>query len=502
MFIVNNETHIKDFHEAILIGLYAKNQKPTGLTKELDTLLDGYITELLKEGDISPKLHTVSKVHTLGKAPIKRIYFIGLGSSGKQSFDSLREAFGKAVKTLSEAKVESFALELDSFVTEGLDEQDVAHAFGEALSLSTYKFANYKQKPNEPEKRIEEVIVYTNGDVEEIQASLTVGYAYGQGTNSARTLVNLPGNMLTATDLANYAIELGTKYGFEVEILEKEDMEKLGMGALLAVNKGSVEPPKMIVLKYQGRNEWEDVIGLVGKGITFDTGGYSIKPKDGIVGMKSDMGGAAAVLGAMEIIGELRPEKNVVAVIPSTDNMISGNAFKPDDVVTSMNGKTIEILNTDAEGRLALADGITYAKFHGASYLVDVATLTGGVIVALGNDITGAMTNNEAFFEEVLEASLEAGEPIWRLPITENHKKRVRKSDVADLNNSPGRDGHAIFAGTFLGEFAENTPWVHLDIAGTSITKSPHNLGPAGATGVMVRTLATLVERFGESTEN
>src|SRR5690606_12449796 len=186
--------------------------------------------------------------------------------------------------------------------------------------------------------------------------------------------------------------------------------------------KGSVEPPKMIVLKYQGRNEWEDVIGLVGKGITFDTGGYSIKPKDGIVGMKSDMGGAAAVLGAMEIIGELRPEKNVVAVIPSTDNMISGNAFKPDDVVTSMNGKTIEILNTDAEGRLALADGITYAKFHGASYLVDVATLTGGVIVALGNDITGAMTNNEAFFEEVLEASLEAGEPIWRLPITENHK--------------------------------------------------------------------------------
>src|SRR5690606_35989443 len=371
MFIVNNETHIKDFHEAILIGLYAKNQKPTGLTKELDTLLDGYITELLKEGDISPKLHTVSKVHTLGKAPIKGIYFIGLWSSGKQSFDSLREAFGKAVKTLSDAKVESFALELDSFVTEGLDEQDVAHAFGEALSLSTYKFANYKQKPNETEKRIEEVIVYTNGDVEEIQASLTVGYAYGQGTNSARTLVNLPGNMLTATDLANYAIELGTKYGFEVEILEKEDMEKLGMGALLAVNKGSVEPPKMIVLKYQGRNEWEDVIGLVGKGITFDTGGYSIKPKDGIVGMKSDMGGAAAVLGAMEIIGELRPEKNVVAVIPSTDNMISGNAFKPDDVVTSMNGKTIEILNTDAEGRLALADGITYAKFHGASYLVD-----------------------------------------------------------------------------------------------------------------------------------
>ncbi|THE10123.1 leucyl aminopeptidase [Bacillus timonensis] len=501
MFTVKNEIKVQDTHEAILIGLYAKNQKTTGLTHEIDTLVDGQITVLLKEGDISTKKNNVSKVHTLGKTPIKRVYFLGLGKEDEQSFESLREAFGKAVKVIDEAKIESFAVDVDSFVTEKLAVQDVAHAFGEAFALSTYKFADYKQKSNEPEKKIEDVIVYTNDDADEVEASLKVGFAYGQGTNSARTLVNLPGNMLTATDLANYASEIGMKYGFEIEILDKEEMEKLGMGALLSVNKGSVEPPKMIVLKYQGTDNWKDVIGLVGKGITFDTGGYSIKPKDGIVGMKSDMGGAAAVLGAMEIIGQLKPEKNVVAVIPSTDNMISGDAFKPDDVVTSMNGKTIEILNTDAEGRLALADGITYAKFHGASYLVDVATLTGGVIVALGNDITGAMTNNEAFFEEILEASLEAGEPIWRLPITENHKKRVRKSLVADLNNSPGRDGHAIFAGTFLGEFAESTPWVHLDIAGTATTTTAHNLGPAGATGVMVRTLATLVERFGITEE-
>jgi len=302
--------------------------------------------------------------------------------------------------------------------------------------------------------------------------------------------------MLTATDLANYAVELANKYEFEVEILEKEEMERLGMGALLAVNKGSVEPPKMIVLKYQGKEEWEDVIGLVGKGITFDTGGYSLKTKTGIVGMKTDMGGAAAVLGAMEVIGELRPEQNVVAVIPSTDNMISGSAFKPDDVITSMNGKTIEVLNTDAEGRLALADAVTYAKHHGASYLVDVATLTGGVITALGLDKTGAMTNNEAFYEQVLEASFEAGEFIWLLPYTENDKKRIRNSKIADLNNSPGGEGHAIMGGGFVGEFAEDTPWVHLDIAGTATTKQEHDLGPSGATGVMVRTLALLVERF------
>lgn len=182
--------------------------------------------------------------------------------------------------------------------------------------------------------------------------------------------------------------------------------------------------------------------------------------------MKTDMGGAAAVLGAMEIIGETRPEQNVIAVIPSTDNMVSGAAFKPDDVITSMSGKTIEVLNTDAEGRLALADGMTYAKHHGANYLVDVATLTGGVIVALGEDKTGALTNNEAFFEQVLLASAESGEFIWQLPYTEGDKKRVRSSKIADLNNSPGRAGHAIMGGGFVGEFAEGTPWVHLDIAG------------------------------------
>jgi leucyl aminopeptidase len=268
------------------------------------------------------------------------------------------------------------------------------------------------------------------------------------------------------------------------------------MGALLAVNQGSVEPPKMIVLKYQGKETWEDVIALVGKGITFDTGGYSLKTKDGIVGMKTDMGGAAAVLGAMEIIGELKPEQNVIAVIPSTDNMVSGNAFKPDDVITSMSGKTIEVLNTDAEGRLVLADAVTYAKHHGANYIVDIATLTGGVIVALGMDTTGAFTNNEELFEQVLEASFEAGEPMWRLPIFEKDKERVRGSKIADLNNSPGRDGHAIMGAAFIGEFAEETPWVHLDIAGTSTSKKDSDLGPAGATGAMTRTLALFVERF------
>ncbi|MFD2444477.1 leucyl aminopeptidase [Bacillus sp. CGMCC 1.16607] len=496
MFTVQVDWNFTTEQESLIIGLFDKPAKFDGLLAELDQLLDGHLTQLVKSGDISAKKKAISKVHTFGKIGAKRLFFVGLGKESELNFDSLKESFGKAFKAVQTNKLQEVSVLLESFKTENLDENDVAHALSEAFGLATYQFKGYKQKSNEPEKKVEHIHVLGGVDQEAIEASLTVGYTYGKATNNARELVNLPGNMLTATDLANYAKTLGEKYDFEVEILEKEEMEKLGMGALLAVNQGSVEPPKMIVLKYQGKETWEDVIALVGKGITFDTGGYSLKPKDGIVGMKSDMGGAAAVLGAMEIIGELKPEQNVVMVIPSTDNMVSGDAFKPDDVITAMNGKTIEVLNTDAEGRLALADAVTYAKQHGANYIVDVATLTGGVIVALGMDTTGALTNNEELFEQVLESAVEAGEQMWRLPIFEKDKERVRGSKIADLNNSPGRDGHAIMGAAFIGEFAEDTPWVHLDIAGTATTRSEHDLGPAGATGVMTRTLALFVERF------
>ena len=496
MFDVRNEFDVNGSHEALVIGLFEKNKQLDGIAGKVNDLLDGSIAVLLKEGDISAKKKTIGKIHTLGKINTRRLYFVGLGKEEELTFELLREAFGKLFKSLKEARLQEVAVALDTFSTASIDYNEVAYALAEAFPLATYQFADYKQKTNEPEKRLEKITIYTESDQEEVQASLTVGYAYGKATNSARTLVNLPGNMLTATNLANYAVDLAKKYDFEYEILEKEHMEKLGMGAFLAVNQGSMEPPKMIVIKYQGKEAWENVIGLIGKGVTFDTGGYSIKPKDGIVGMKTDMAGAAAVLGAMEIIGELRPEQNVVAVIPATDNMVSGHAFKPDDVITSMSGKTIEVTNTDAEGRLILADAITYAKHHGANYLIDVATLTGGIIIALGTHTTGAMTNDEGLFERVLGASVETGEFIWRLPITEKDKERVRNSKIADLNNSPGREGHAIMGGAFLAEFAENTPWVHLDIAGTAVTPSAHDLGPAGATGIMVRTLATFVERF------
>lgn len=482
--------------ESLIVGLFKQNGNLSKALQELDKKLNNQLTKLIKSGEISSAKNSVAKLYTFDAENVKRIYFVGLGKEKEFTFQKAMEAFGHAFQAVQQDQKKIVSVQLSTFIGGDVEEVDAAHALAEAFALSTYKIKNYKQRSSSSESSIEAVHVLTDADKAKINAALTAGYVYGRGTNSARTLVNMPSNLLTATELANYSIELAKKYSFEIEILEKKDMEEMGMGGILAVNKGSSEPPKMIVLKYQGKKIWDDAIGLVGKGITYDTGGYSLKPRDGLVNMKTDMAGAAAVLGAMEIIGEIKPKQNVVAVIPATDNMIGSGAMKPDDVIVSLSGKTIEILNTDAEGRLALADGITYAKQHGAKYIIDVATLTGGVIVALGKHTTGAMTNNEKLYDQLLKASVECNERIWRLPIFEDDRERVKNSKMADLNNSPGREGHAIMGGAFLAEFAEDTPWVHLDIAGTSTTAKKGPLGPEGATGVMTRTLAAFVEKF------
>jgi leucyl aminopeptidase len=498
MFSVTNKFDIHKKEEFVVLGVFDEEDKFGPWFHESDQLLQEQLVELVKSGDISTKRKAISVVHTLGLIGPKRLLFIGLGKKEKLTQDQLRETFGKVFQKIQNYQVSSASVCLDSFLFEKVQRDGISELLGEAYSLALYSFEGYKQKEESEKKRLENLTIITEKECVAVEEGLNIGYIYGRATNSARTLVNTPSNKLTASDLANYAKDLADKYGFDVEILEKEDMINLGMGAILAVNQGSDNPPKLIVLKYKGKPEWKDVIGLVGKGITYDTGGYSLKPKAGMVGMSTDMGGAAAVLGAMEIIGELKPEQNVMAVIPSTDNMVGSKAFKPDDVITTLSGKTIEVTNTDAEGRLVLADAITYAKQKGANYIIDVATLTGGVIVALGTDKTGAMTNNEELMEKVLEASVETGEMIWRLPITEKDKERVRSSKVADLDNSPSpsSEGHAIMGGAFIGEFAEDTPWVHLDIAGTSTIETKHDLGPSGATGVMTRTLALVVERF------
>lgn len=482
--------------ETVIVGI----QKHMGQMQDFEafsTFFGPTITEWIRRGEISTdsKKITVFPVATSNEH-MKRAIFVGLGEGKLVTEETLRGAFGLAGKQLKSLKVNDYAIWLPSFVAGNIEEEDVAFLAAEGIEMGFYTVPNYKTSSNAVASYLDRVELITAGDISQLAVNFEVGHIYARAVNEARSLVNLPPNMLTATDLADYAANLAKKYHFEIEILTKAQLEELGMGGILSVNKGSVEEPRLITLKYKATDNWTDVVGLVGKGVTYDTGGYSLKPKASMVGMKGDMGGAAAVLGAMQIIGETRPNRNVVAVIGSTDNMISGEAFKPDDVITMYSGKTVEVLNTDAEGRLVLADAVTYAKQQGANYLIDVATLTGGVITALGFDKTGVLTNDEAFFESFMEATIETGEFVWRLPLTESDKKRIRKSDVADLNNSPGSDGHMIFAGGFVGEFVDNTPWIHLDIAGTSDAQSNHDLGPKGGTGVMVRTLAAFIEQF------
>ncbi|WP_245947151.1 leucyl aminopeptidase [Bacillus taeanensis] len=483
--------------EALVIGLYQDQKKLSGVAEEIDALLDGYVTEYLRDGEVRAEFKTVSKVHTLGKIGAKRIYFVGLGKKQQLTAERISQVFGKLTKVLYNDEIEEMSLLFDSFQENHLNRtKHLSKAIAESILLASYRFADYKEKDNRLIKKLEQVTIYSKQNKEDLKQGLKKGAAYGEGTNFARTLVNIPANLLTPTDLADYAQEIAEKYEMEIEILEKEEMEKLGMGALLAVNQGTDQPPKMIVLKYQGRKEWNQVVSFVGKGVTYDSGGLSIKTREGMIDMKSDMGGAAAVLGAMDVIGKLKPEINLLAVIPTAENLINGSALKPGDVITSLSGKTIEVLNTDAEGRLILADGITYAKQLGANYLVDVATLTGAAVIALGESTTGALTNNKEWYEKVEKSAEVAGEYMWLLPSFDFYKKMVKSSSIADLNNSPGRPAGAITAGLFLGEFAGVTPWVHLDIAGPSYTKRSSDLNPKGGTGVMVRTLAELALTF------
>lgn len=469
---------MKRFHIPVLPSLIRR------LTDSLE--------QFLQDESISRKRKETHLIPTFQKVGAKYVLFVGLGDKREVKLPEIKEVIARVTKEAKKKQLQTITYCFDSFRTEAYTDQELAHALAEATVLADYQFDHYKTDKKENAVLEQVTVKLCQADAGDVQAGLQTGQIYGEGTCLARDLVNTPGNKLTPTLLAARAQEIGERHGMEVSILSREEMEERGMGALLAVAQGSAEPPKMIVLKYRGKDEWDDVLALVGKGLTFDSGGISLKPAANMYEMKMDMGGSAAVLGAMEIIGRLKPKTNVLAVIPSTENMPGGKALKPGDVITSLSGKTIEVRNTDAEGRLILADGITYAKQLGANRIVDVATLTGAIIVALGDITTGAVTNDEDFMIDVLEASEDTGEWIWRLPNYKPYKEKVKSSDVADLNNAPGRDAGSITAGLFLGEFAEETPWVHLDIAGTAWSAKANDLTPQGGTGIIARTLATL----------
>ena len=391
-----------------------------------------------------------------------------------------------------EKAVHDFALALDA----SLATPEYVAAAVEGAILGDYEPDQLKTDPKKGDARVDSVSLLVSKSDAALERACERGRILGEAQNFTRDLVNEPGNLLTPTSLADHARAMARQFNLGCEVLDREEMKKIGMGSLLGVAQGSEEPPTFIILRYQpAKPASQDHLALVGKGVTFDTGGISIKPSEGMEKMKYDMAGGAAVIGAMRAIAQLKPAVVVTGFIPAVENHVSGRAQRPGDIVTSLNGKTVEVLNTDAEGRLILIDAITYAIRQGCTHLVDAATLTGAIVVALGHHYAGAFTNNEGFFDKLQSAAQAEGERLWKLPLDDDYKDYL-KSAFADLPNIGGRAGGSITAAYFLKEFTEDKPWVHLDIAGTAWLDESKPFLAKGPTGIAVRTFVRLAETW------
>jgi len=427
------------------------------------------------------------------KARTQDIIFIGLGKEKELTGEKIRLAIAKAVKKARELKAESINVRYINGTK--LTLHAIVNSMVEGLYFGDYKFDKYKTDRKDRPSLDISIDGMGNENIEKAEACIEESKVLAEATLFARDLVNEPANVIYPESFAEKAKESGKKYGFEVEVHNEKEIEELGMKAFLAVGRASVNPPRLIVMRYFGdKDNSSDILGFVGKGLMYDAGGYSLKPTDGMVDMKSDMAGAAAVLGAISAIAQQGLKVNVVAVVAACENLISGGAYKPGDIIGSMAGKNIEVLNTDAEGRLTLADAVYYAiAKEKVSKVVDIATLTGAVLVALGTTTIGVITNNEKFYKELEKAADHSEEKMWLLPSFDEYKE-ILKSDIADLKNSTGRNAGTICAGLFIGEFAKDTPWMHLDIAGTSWTDNEKGYLTKGGTGVGVRTLYYLAK--------
>ncbi len=453
----------------------------------LDKLSGGIIGRLWVKGSISGKAEEVKVIYT--ETPWDQVVVLGLGEKEKFTLERARQCGAVLAQTLSKIKPKRAGLTGD-FSTPKVTEGETLGALVEGAILGGYRFKQYKTKETEkPAMPLVEILV------DEAASGNLIGdidraVALAQSVNLARDLVNEPANTLTPVELARRAKKIAEEYGLKYQALELEEIEQLGMGGLLNVAKGSIQPPQFIVLKYEGKGKGK-ALGLVGKGLTFDAGGISLKPAKGMDDMKSDMAGGAAVIAAMAAISKLKPHIDVVGIIPASENLPSGSALKPGDIIKLMDGTTVEIVTTDAEGRLILADGISYARKLELSPIVDVATLTGACSIALGPVYTGLWSNNQELQDRVLDAARTAGEKVWPMPHDEEFYERT-KGMVADLKNAGGREGGACTAAAFLGHFAGDASWAHLDIAPTGFADNTKGYIRKGGTGVAVRTLAHL----------
>ena len=490
--------------DALVVNMFEGVKTPGGATGAVDAILGGAIRKLIQAGEVTGKWGEQTLLHTSGVLLADRVLVVGLGKAEDFTLDRVRVVSAEASKHLRKIAARRIGTIVHGAGTHvgahagahtgtgGLNAAQAAQALTEGAMLGLYRFTRYKK--NDEDAREIEVLTILERDHEKVRAmseAVRRGRLLAEATNSARDLVNEPGNALTPTELARRAKQIARRGRIRCQVLGPAELRRLGARALLGVARGSQEPPCLIVLEYRRGRRGGPHLGLVGKGITFDSGGISIKPAENMEAMKGDMAGAAAVIAATAAIAGLQLPIHVTAVVPATENLPSGTALKPGDILRAMSGKTIEVINTDAEGRLVLADALHYARSRKATHLVDVATLTGACVVALGTVNSGAFTNNQLFLDKVVASGKAAGEKIWPLPMDPEYDELI-KSDVAEIKNTGGRKGGAITGAKFLQHFVGDTPWVHLDIAGTSESDKDKGYQPKGATGVMVRTLANL----------
>jgi leucyl aminopeptidase len=488
--------------DAIVVNLFEGVEQPGGATSAVDKALDGAISSLISRGEIKGKFGEVNIVHTFGKPRQVGAGIVAIAGLGKRqdfNVDKIRGVAGEFCRTLRKLNCHKIATILHGAGIGGIELEASAEAIAEGVLLGLYSFTKYK-KPEYEDIAELLIVVREKEKVPILEPAIGKGRLIAEATNLARDMVNEPANYMTPSQMAEAAKEIASKYNLEFKVFDREDMEAMGMGALLGVAQGSNQPPKLITLNYKGDERSGKALGFLGKGITFDSGGISIKPSEGMGEMKDDMAGAAAVMTALGAIAQLKPKINVTAIIPTTENLPSGGALKPGDVLKAMNGKTIEVISTDAEGRLILADALSYAQKLGLSPLIDLATLTGACRVALGTLYSGLFGNDQDLVDKVLRAAERTGERMWQMPMPEEYKEQ-NKSDIANVKNTGNRYGGAITAALFLNEFVDDIPWVHIDIAGTASSNKESGYIIKGATGVGVRTLVELALSEAKSQE-
>jgi leucyl aminopeptidase len=460
-----------------------------------DKAIQHSAADLISTGDITGKNFELAWLHKPAGLKAKRLLLIGGGKSKKLASSELRKLAGAALRALKPRTLRSLAFILPAEIPS----EEAVTAVVEGAIVGNFDPDTYKSDRKDQTVESLTVVSANNNDQAKLQRALDEARILAESQNFTRDLVNEPSNHMTPTILADRAQQMAKETGLKCEVYGADKIQELKMGAFWGVAQGSDEPPALIVMRYEPAGAPEKpVLGLVGKGITFDTGGISIKPADNMEKMKYDMAGGATMIGAMRAIALLKPKIKVIGIVCATENMPSGKAQKPGDIQTAMSGKTIEIINTDAEGRLVLADGLCYARQLGCTHLIDAATLTGAVVVALGYYNAGIFSNDDAFYENFTKALAKSGEKMWRLPVTDEYLDQTRSS-IADLMNTGGRWGGASTAAAFLKEFAEDTPWLHLDIAGTAWMEDTKPWIAKGPSGIAVRSLVEFARNFGSS---